>query len=685
MAPNGEVCPRRAAAGLVTLALSLACTTTARRPTVAAVAATTAASSTSAPSTSAPSAVAVATDAPRSPRGLRPVRLEACAPQRGARLPVHTPRGGNEAARRGAQRGLEFVAREAIAWQGQHQCYGCHVQAVTFEALTVGRQHQYDVSREQFDRVLFGLTDINGGHRHAGGLSVGGAPGHLIETARAFGGAAFARYDASLGGELRDDLLAVAGQILEYQNEDGSVRTTDTRFPVVAGLMQATTQALQTWHQAHARTADERWLAPVRRAEGWMQQQARRLSDDPGATLVDLNYAVLGLREAGAQPGEPTLRALAERIRTRQRRDGGWAYRPTEDTSNAFATGQALYALRTVGASDGDAVVARGMGWLLENQARDGGWSHGGTGKAEAMWAVFGLVSLDVLSVDADGVRDGEHASGLLRVQGRATDNSGAAVEHLDVLVDDVPLARGCGAAVEHAVDVSSLEAGPHVLDVVASNARGQTSRRRVEFYTGEHYLTRVGSHFEGNTTALSWRNVAPEAVRGTVRMRVFAAREGSSERGADVFHSEEAARPGPMRATWNGTGADGAALPRGRYVAELSFHDASGRSVQAVEVPFVHDTPEAQRAAFAEVEGNLQAQGSGSAANAVVELVDERGRVVQQTATTEQGNYRFRNVDQGNYRVRVRRAGFRAAETRVQAARGSSAPAAAMQMDLAY
>jgi hypothetical protein len=656
--------------GLVTLALTLSCTTA--RPRVAH---TVAASTASTPGA----------DAPRGPRGLRPVRLAACAPQRGARLPVHTAQGGNEAARRGAQRGLEFVAREAITWQGQHHCYGCHVQAVTFEALTVGRQHQYDVPRAQFDQVLFGLTDINGGHRHTGGLSVGGAPGHLVETARAFGGAAFARYDASLGGELRDDLLAVAAQVLEYQNEDGSVRTTDTRFPVVAGLMQATTQALQTWHQAHARTADERWLAPIRRAEGWMQTQARRLSDDPSATLVDLNYAVMGLREAGAQPGEATLRALADRIRSRQQRDGGWAYRPTETSSNAFATGQALYALRTVGASDGDAVVARGMGWLLENQAQDGGWSHNGSGKAEAMWAVFGLVSLDVLSVDADGVRDGEHTSGLLRVQGRATDNSGAAVEHLDVLIDDVPLARGCGATVEHAVDVSTLESGPHVLDVVATNGRGQTSRRRVEFYTGEHYLTRVGSHFEGNTTALSWRNVAPETVRGTVRLRVYTTRGETGARDREVFHRDEAAQPGPMRATWDGTAADGTALPRGRYVAEVSFHDASGRAVQSVEVPFVHDTPEAQRAAFAEVEGNLQAQGSGSAANTIVELVDDHGRVVQQTATTEQGNYRFRNVDQGNYRVRVRRAGFHAAETRVRAARGSSAPAAAMQMDLAY
>jgi hypothetical protein len=668
--PPSETSARHGhAAGLVTLALTLSCAATPRRPTAA---------------TATVATTVTVTEAAHGPRGLRPVRLAACAPQRGARLPVHTAPSGNEAARRGAQRGLEFVAREAIAWQGQHRCYGCHVQAVTFEALTVGRQHRYDVSREQFDQVLYGLTDINGGHRHAGGLSVGGAPGHLIETARAFGGAAFARYDAALGGELRDDLLAVAAQLRPFQNEDGSVRTTDTRFPVVAGLMQATTQALQTWHQAHARTADEQWLEPVRRAETWMQQQARRLSDDPEATLVDLNYAVMGLREAGAQPGEPALRALAERIRTRQKPDGGWAYRPTETASNAFATGQALYALRTLGASDSDDTVSRGMTWLLEHQATDGGWSHDGSGKAEAMWAVFGLVSLDVLSVDAEGVRDGEHASGSLRVRGRATDNSGAGVERLDVLVDDVPLARGCGATVEHTVDVSALDAGPHVLDLVATNARGQSSRRRVEFYTGEHYLTRVGSHFEGNTTALSWRNVAPEGVRGTVRLQVFTTREGGA-RDRAVYQHEEAARQGPMRAAWAGTGSDGAALPRGRYVAAVTFVDPAGRAVQSVEVPFVHDTPEAQREAFAEVAGNLQGADGTSAANAVVELVDERGAVVQRTSSTEQGNYRFRNVDQGNYRVRVRRAGYHAAETRVQAARGRAAPAASMQMDLAY
>jgi squalene-hopene/tetraprenyl-beta-curcumene cyclase len=590
----------------------------------------------------------------------------------------------NVAARRGAQRGLEFVAREAIAWQGQHNCYGCHVQAVTFEALTVGREHRYDVSSEQFAEVMRGLTTINGGSRGRNGLSVGGDPRHLIETSQLFGGAAFARFDASLGAELRDDLLGVAQQLKAHQNDEGSVRTTDGRFPVVAGMMQATTQALQTWHQAYARSADEQWLEPVRRAEGWMQQQARRLSDEANATQVDLNYAVLGLREAGAQPGEATLRALDARLRSRQGDDGGWSYRLGEP-SNAFATGQTLYALRTLGASDGDRSIERGMRWLLEHQGSDGGWSHNGSGKAEAMWAVFGLVSLDVLSVDVAGLRDGEHASGVVQVRGRASDNSGAAVDHVDVLVDDVPLARGCGATVEHDIDLTALGAGSHTLDLVATNTQGQSSRRRVEFYTGDHYLTHLGTRFDAGVTGFSWRNVAPAAMQGQVVLRVFAPGEGAAAPRREVFRVAQPGAQGPMRSEWDGRTNDGQRVAAGRYEVEVVYVGADGRPLHTVSTPFVHDTPEAQRAAYGELSGNLQGAAGANASNATVELVDERGRVVQTASTTEQGNWRFRNVDGGNYRVRVRRAGYHGVEQRVQATPGRVAPAASMQMELAY
>lgn len=628
--------------------------------------------------------VASSGDTPRTTaQRLRPERLPACNAERSAHAtPSHATVLGNPEARRGAQRGLEFVARSAIEWQTSHNCYGCHVQAVTLEALTVGKEHQYDISPRDLAEVLRGMTDISGGHRRPGGLSVGGSG--MQASSRAFGGAAFARYDATVGPEVREDLPQVAEQLLEYQNENGSVRADDTRFPVVAGEIQATTQALQTWRQVYGRTADERWLAPIRRAEEWMQGEARRLSDSPDANLVSLNYAVMGLLAAGAQPGEQTMTALGARLRERQREDGSWSFTRAEE-ANAFATGQALYALRSLGASDGDATVDRGTRWLIAHQSSDGSWSHGGREKAEAMWAVFGLVSIDVLSLTVAGARDGEHVDGTLALRATATDNSGAAVEKVDLTVDDVPVARGCGANVDYRLDTSALATGVHFVDVIATNARGQTSRRRMEVYTGPYYLTHLGSRYENSGVNFSMRNVAPATVEGRVTVRVYRTREesGAPVRDREVWSTSTASAQGPVTIAWNGHNNDGAREPGGRYLAEAVYTDRSGRTLQTVALPFVNDTPEAERAQYGEVAGNLQVTGGPAAAEATVELVDRNGNVVQSTTSNEQGNYRFRAVSSGDYRVRVRRAGFRPAEAPVQAAAARPSSAGQMHLDL--
>ena len=65
----------------------------------------------------------------------------------------------------------------------------------------------------------------------------------------------------------------------------------------------------------------------------------------------------------------------------------------------------------------------------------------------------------------------------------------------------------------------------------------------------------------------------------------------------------------------------------------------------------------------------------------AVVDLLDEKGNVVQSTRSTEQGNYRFKNVDQGRYTVRARKEGFKDLSASVTSA-PASAPAKA---DLAW
>ncbi len=59
-----------------------------------------------------------------------------------------------------------------------------------------------------------------------------------------------------------------------------------------------------------------------------------------------------------------------------------------------------------------------------------------------------------------------------------------------------------------------------------------------------------------------------------------------------------------------------------------------------------MHDTLEKQQQAFGEIEGSLVV-GGAARGNARVELVDGQGSVVQSATTTNEGNYRFRNVDQ--------------------------------------
>jgi squalene-hopene/tetraprenyl-beta-curcumene cyclase len=209
-------------------------------------------------------------------------------------------------------------------------------------------------------------------------------------------------------------------------------------------------------------------------------------------------------------------------------------------------------------------------------------------------------------------------------------------------------------------------------------NARGQQSRRRFEVYAGAYYLTSLATRWSDGGTLVSLRDVAPASAHGEVVLRVFATRDeaGRAVRAGEVFHEARASAEGPMSFYWKGEGA------RGRFVAEVSFVDEAKKTVQSAEVPFVHDTPEAQRAAFGEVEGQLSVNGAAPAANAQVELVDGQGNVVAKTVTTNEGNYRFRNVNGGKYKVRVKREGFQAAEADVSA-RPAAPAAAAPKMDL--
>jgi squalene-hopene/tetraprenyl-beta-curcumene cyclase len=212
----------------------------------------------------------------------------------------------------------------------------------------------------------------------------------------------------------------------------------------------------------------------------------------------------------------------------------------------------------------------------------------------------------------------------------------------------------------------------------MATNASGQTSKRRVQVYAGAYYLTELGTRFEDGGTTIALRDLAAPDVKRTIELRVFATKNGARE--AQVFEAKRDGAQGPLRFFWNGKDAQGKVRDAGEYVAELRFVAPDGRVVQSVDTTFVNDTPAAQHAKYAEIEGQLQWE-KGALGNTEVELLDENDNVVQRAKTTGQGNYRFRNLQGGNYKVRAKKEGFGGDDAKVTAKPAAPAASAPVMM----
>ena len=88
-------------------------------------------------------------------------------------------------------------------------------------------------------------------------------------------------------------------------------------------------------------------------------------------TTEDRNMKLLGLQWAGA--ADALVKNLAGEIAAKQRADGGWSQTQYLD-SDAYATGQSLYALQVAGVSPQDPVYKRGTAYLLSTQCEDYSW-----------------------------------------------------------------------------------------------------------------------------------------------------------------------------------------------------------------------------------------------------------------------------------------------------------------------
>jgi hypothetical protein len=309
-------------------------------------------------------------------------------------------------------RGLGFLVKDALAWKKEHNCASCHHASLVICAMREAKHFGRNVD----EPVLAELTKwvAESGNGKFGLARPESAPKAASPKAIYFALALGTdpRPDASVQEGLKLLLTTVEAE----QTGNGSWSTWPGTRPPIFGDSDESLTALATLAVLPvAATGDVEAQAVRDRAFKWLAET--KTDDDPQS--ITLRLVLWNRLGRPAQEWEPLVR----RIKDRQNADGGWS-QANDMASDAWASGQALYALAHAGIKSNQEAISRGQAFLVKTQRADGSWSMtsrptapGGPGStslipitgAGSAWAVLGLVrSSDRAKPDAAPDRGGK-------------------------------------------------------------------------------------------------------------------------------------------------------------------------------------------------------------------------------------------------------------------------------------
>ena len=292
-------------------------------------------------------------------------------------------------------RGLGFLVKDALAWKEEHKCASCHHAALVVCSMREAKQF----GRAVDEPVLADLTKwlAESGNGKFGLARPDSAPNAASPKAIYFA--------LALGTDPKRDAAAQEGlkllltTVKAEQTGDGSWSTWPRTRPPIFGSSDESLTALATLALLPvAATGDVEAKAARDKGVKWLTET--KTDDDPQSNALRL---VLWIRLGRlAEEWGPLVR----RIKDRQNADGGWS-QTNDMASDAWASGQALYALAHAGIKSNEPAILRGQDFLAKTQRADGSWSMtsrptapGGQGSNSLIpitggagaWAVLGLV-----------------------------------------------------------------------------------------------------------------------------------------------------------------------------------------------------------------------------------------------------------------------------------------------------
>jgi hypothetical protein len=324
--------------------------------------------------------------------------------------------------RAAVERALPFIEKGGVDWMEKHECNSCHVVAFVVWSHREAAGRGLPVDRKKLDAWTdWALADARSDRywfklrpRVMEDLKTDGVPApvlaklqplvgksHVTEKAyveavtKALGPEEAGLYKADLvrRGTLPNngggpDTLA---QLLLGRGSLAEAKPVSDGYETVRKMLLAWQEPNGSWN-ADGQLPALKWENDREMNEATTMWSLLALSgsahQDELTRNRQLALAFLAQSSPGKSAQSVALHALvahlfgdparAEKLRldllARQQPDGGWKWVPENTVSDAFSTGQALYALSRLGPAANAEPIRRASEFLLRTQSADGGW-----------------------------------------------------------------------------------------------------------------------------------------------------------------------------------------------------------------------------------------------------------------------------------------------------------------------
>jgi len=301
--------------------------------------------------------------------------------------------------RHAAQRGIDWLEPAAGDWQEHKKCYGCHVQAQTMMGLAIAQTNNYVVNADTL-RALADFTRTkqdDDGHEKDEGSGNQLTPTHFAAMGMAY-------FDEGSGVKNDSTLLRYVDWMIGRVDSTGAFPQDYEQAPIAQGTINSTANAVTSFMQAYAQTGTAKYKSAA-------DQGLAFIASEKPKTTQDKVFKVIALSRFGDPAQREAAASIVQKLKTEQKADGGWSESPDMKKSDAFATGQVLYAFKEAGVSPESEEFSNGVRYLLRTQDPSGSWTGSSdrpSSFAPTMWAVIGLAgnvelpTADSLKADLD-------------------------------------------------------------------------------------------------------------------------------------------------------------------------------------------------------------------------------------------------------------------------------------------